>query len=653
MASAVRALSLQAISKAKSGHPGLPTGAADIATVLFSRFLKFDPRNPDWPDRDRFVLSGGHGSILLYSLTHLLGYSAMTMQEIERFRCLGGRTPGHPERDVASGVEATTGPLGQGFANVVGMALAERMLRARFGADMVDHYTYALAGDGCLMEGVSYEAAAFAGNQGLDRLIILFDDNGITIDGSTSLVSCEDEGMRFKACGWDVFSCDGHDPDAIAAAIEEAKASPRPAIVACKTRIGYAIPGKEGTAAAHGGAPSDQEVAGALETLGWTSPPFTVPDEIVEAWRAVGARSAADFDAWKKRLGQAEPSRRAEFEAWQAGELPEGWESPLHVRKKEICEARVTEPTRISSKKALNALAPAIPNLIGGSADLTAPCLSLADGMEAVSRDNPLGRHIYFGVREHAMAAIANGIALHGGLLSYCATFLCFADYCRPALRLSALMKQKVIYLLTHDSINQGADGPTHQAVEHLAMLRATPGIKVFRPADGVEVVECWELAVRASGQPIALVMTRNDVPPVRTKATEENLCALGAYVLAEAEGEARVSFLATGSEVSVAMGARDILQAAGIPTRVVSMPCLELFEEQPEDFRERILGSDTFRVSIEAGSVFGWDRYVGPEGLRIGMTTFGGSGSTEELMDYFGFTPEKVAAAVKGRLGV
>jgi transketolase len=642
---------MDAIHGVNSGHPGLPLGAADLATVLYTRFFKFDPQHPDWPDRDRFVMSAGHGSMLLYSLSYLLGYLDMTIDQIKRFRRLGSRTPGHPELDVAVGIEATTGPLGQGLGMAVGMALSERMLRARFGAGLVDHYTYALVGDGCLMEGVSYEAAAFAGHLGLDRLIVLFDDNGISIDGPTSLATSEDQEMRFRACGWDYFRCDGHDPDAIAAAIEKARAAPRPAVVACKTRIGYALPGKEGTAAAHGMALTAAEVAGARETLGWPHDPFVVPEAIVAAWRRAGRRRAAEQAAWAARLAAADADVRETFRHWLAADLPKGWEAALAACKKALCEAQATEPTRLSSRKVVETLTPVIPNLIGGSADLTASNLSKPQGVESVSATNFAGRYIHFGVREHAMAAITNGLVLHGGFIPFCATFLCFADYCRPAIRLSALMGQRVIYLLTHDTITMGPDGPTHQSVEHFAMLRATPNFLLFRPADGVEVAECWELALKEKGRPVGLVMTREAVPPVRKVHAAENLCARGAYVFAEADGEARVTLLATGSEVWVALGARDILQAEGIGTRVVSMPCLDLFDEQPADWRTAILGEGTLRVSIEAASAYGWERYVGPDGLIIGMTTFGKSGLPDEVMEHFGITPEQVAAAVRAKL--
>jgi transketolase len=652
MANAIRALSMDAVNRVKSGHPGLPMGAADIATVLFTKVLKFDATHPEWPDRDRFVLSAGHGSMLCYALAYLTGYEAMTLDEIRRFRRLGSKTPGHPEYDLAVGLEATTGPLGQGLGMGVGMALAEQMLRDRFGEDLVDHYTYVLAGDGCLMEGISYEAAAFAGHLGLGRLVVLFDDNGISIDGPTSLATSEDQAARFRACGWHWQAVDGHDHEAIGRAIAEARLDPRPSIVACKTVIGLGLPNKAGTAAAHGQFPTDAEVAGARQAFDWPYEPFDVPPAVLDAWRAAGRRGAAARKDWESRLQQTDAERRDRFHAWIAGELQGEWRAALLACKERLGAAQAEEPTRKSSKTVVEALVPEIPNLIGGTADLTPSNLSRPDGLPALSPGNFGGRYIHFGVREHAMAAITNGIALHKGFLPYCATFLCFADYCRPAIRLTALMGQKVIYLLTHDSITQGPDGPTHQPVEHFVTMRATPNMLFLRPADGVEVAECWELALEAEGGPVALIMTREAVPPVRPQGGAANLCRRGAYVLHEASGEARVTLLATGSEVWVAAGARRILEGKGLPTRVVSMPCLELFDRQPEDFRRAILGPGTLRVSIEAATVFGWHRYVGPDGLTIGLTTFGASGLPAEVMEHFGITPEAVAEKVVAKLG-
>ena len=651
MANAIRALSMDAINKVRSGHPGLPLGAADLATVLFCRFLKFDPTRPDWPDRDRFVLSAGHGSMLLHAIAYLTGYPGMTLDDIKSFRRLGSRAFGHPELDLEAAAEATTGPLGQGVAMAVGMALAERMLRERFGADLVDHYTYALAGDGCLMEGLSYEAIALAGHWRLGRLIVLFDDNGITIDGPTSLATSEDQRARFEAAGWHWQAVDGHDFDAVAAAIAAARLSDRPSLIACRTVIGLGLSGKAGTSAAHGQPPTDEELAAAREALGWPHGPFEVPADILAAWRDVGRRGATARAGWEDRLAAADEETRHRFEAWLAGELPDGWRSALLDCKRRLAEAHADEPTRKASKTVMEALAPVIPNLIGGSADLTPSNLSRPDGLPAVSRDDFLGRYIHYGIREHAMAGITNGLALHKGFLPFCSTFLCFSDYARGAIRLSALMGQRILYILTHDSITQGPDGPTHQPVEHFATLRATPGMLFMRPADGVEVAECWQLALETTDRPVALVLTREAVPAVRAGYGEENLCRRGAYVFAEASGPARVTLLATGSEVSVAVAARHLLERQGVPTRVVSMPCLELFDAQPEAFRRSILDPGTLLVSVEAAATYGWDRYVGPDGLKIGLTSFGASGLGDELMAHFGITPAAIAEAVLGRL--
>jgi len=651
MANAIRALSVDAIHKIQTGHPGLPLGAADVATVLFTQHLKFDPAHPDWADRDRFVLSAGHGSMLLYALGYLCGYEAMTLDDIKSFRRLGSKAAGHPEHELAIGVEATTGPLGQGLAMAVGMALSERMLRNRFGADLVDHHTYALVGDGCLMEGISYEAAALAGHLGLDRLIVLFDDNGISIDGPTSLATSEDQQARFEACGWHWQAIDGHDPQAISDAIDAAKRADRPSIVACRTTIGLGLPKKAGTSAAHGQPPSAEEAAAARAAYAWPHAPFEVPVDILADWRESGRRGGADHARWTQRLARADDTTRTAFQTWLSDDLPEGWRDAIAACKRRFSDDRPTEPTRQSSKTVMSALIPAIPNLIGGSADLTPSNLSRPDGITPVSRDNFAGRYIHFGIREHAMAAVTNGIALHKGFLPFCATFLCFSDYCRPAIRLSALMEQKILYILTHDTITQGPDGPTHQPVEHFITLRATPNLLFLRPADAVEVAECWELALETQDRPVALILTREAVPPVREGFTTDNLCRRGAYVFAPASGAARVTLLATGSEVAVALGARAILEENGVPTRVVSMPCLELFDQQDEAFRQSILAPDTLRVSIEAATAAGWEKYVGPDGVIIGLRGFGAAGMPDELMDHFGFTPKAVAAVIENKL--
>jgi len=657
MANAVRALSMDAIHRVGSGHIGLPLGAADVATVLFTRFLKFDPANPAWPDRDRFVLSAGHGSMLLYSLSYLTGYPGMSLDEIKRFRRFPGKTPGHPEYDLAGGIEATTGPLGQGIGMAVGMALSERMLRERFGADLVDHFTYVLAGDGCLMEGMSYEAAAFAGHLNLDRLIVLFDDNRISIDGPVDLATSENQQARFEACGWHWVAANGHDPDSVTAAIGEARQIAKPAIVACRTTIGLGLPGKAGTAEAHGSPPTDQDIAGARDALGWPHPPFEIPELILNTWRDAGMRGHTSYQSWSERLAASEKEVQETFKAWQNGTLVDGWQNKLLEYKKHKVQHPAAEPTRQSSQSVLGVLTENIPNLIGGSADLTPSNLSRPEGLAAISRENFAGRYIHYGVREHAMAAISNGIALHKGFLPYCATFLAFSDYCCPAIRLSALMKQQVIYLLTHDSITMGPDGPTHQSVEQFVALRAMPNLLFFRPADAIEVAECWQLALETDSGPAALVMTREAVPAVRNHHVNENLSARGGYIIAEAHGEneieckPRVTILATGSEVWVALEARDLIQSRGVATRVVSLPCLELFDRQPDSYRESTIDKGTLVVSLEAGTVIGWDRYVGPDGLILGLNGFGASGLTHEIMTHFGITPRAVTEKIMARL--
>ncbi len=649
LANAVRVLAMDAIELAQSGHPGLPMGMADAATVLVSRFLKFDPADPDWPDRDRLVLSAGHGSMLLYALLHLTGYPDMDIDQLRRFRQLGSRTPGHPERGLAAGVETTTGPLGQGLANALGLTLAERLLAARFGAALVDHHTYVIASDGDLMEGISHEAASLAGHLRLGRLIVLFDDNRISIDGPTALTVSDDQPARFEACGWHVQSTDGHDPEAVAAAITAARAADRPSLIACRTTIGHGAPGKEGTAASHGAPLGGDEIAATRQRLKWPSPPFEIPDTIAEAWRAFGQRSAGARAAWRRTL--AEAPERAAFEAAITGDLPEGWRDGIAaLKQREVASPRAVA-TRKSSQSVLGVLTAAIPNLVGGSADLTGSNNTQTADMAPIGPGDFLGRYIYWGVREHAMAAAMNGIALHGGLIPYAGTFLVFSDYARPAIRLAALMGLRVIYVMTHDSIGLGEDGPTHQPVEHLAASRAIPNLAVFRPADTVETAECWALALERKNGPSLIALTRQSVPAVRLAPSDANLCAAGGYELLAAEGTARVSLIATGSEVSIAVAARALLEAQGVPTRVVSLPCWELLAECDADRRDRILGADSLRVGIEAATSFGWERWLGPDGLFLGMTGFGASAPHEDLYRHFGLTAEDVAAAVGRKL--
>ncbi len=646
-ANAIRALAMDAVQKANSGHPGMPMGMADVATVLFDKFLKFDAADPDWPDRDRFVLSAGHGSMLLYALLYLTGVPGMTRDQLEGFRQLGSMTAGHPEYSHAPGVETTTGPLGQGLANAVGMALAERLLAARFGDELVDHYTYVIAGDGCLMEGISHEAISLAGHLRLSKLIVLFDDNAISIDGPTALAVSDDQAARFAASGWEVVRVDGHDPEAIETAISAARVSDRPSLICCRTVIGYGAPTKEGTAATHGAPLGADEVAGARERLGWPHPPFEVPEDILDAWRAIGARGAAERQAWSARLA-GHPKLEA-FNQALAGEVPENVLQALAAHKAKLATERPKLATRQSSKAALEAIAPNLPWLIGGSADLTGSNGTKTSEMTVVAPDDFSGTYIHYGVREHAMAAAMNGLALHGGLIPYGGTFLVFTDYARPAIRLSALMGLRVIYVMTHDSIGLGEDGPTHQPIEHLAALRAIPNLCVFRPADAIETAECWELALAQDGRPSVLALTRQGVPTLREEAGE-NRCARGGYVLAEADGDRRVSLLATGSEVEIAMAARDRLAAEGIGAAVVSLPCWELFEEQDAAYRDAVLGSAP-RIAVEAAAPFGWTRYVDSEADVIGLHGFGASAPGPALYEYFGLTAERIAAAAKARL--
>ncbi len=642
---------MDAVEAAKSGHPGMPMGAADIATVLFANFLKFDPQHPDWPDRDRFVLSAGHGSMLLYSLLHLTGYPAMTIEELRRFRQLGSRTAGHPEYGLAPGIETTTGPLGQGLANAVGMALAERLLNARFGDALVDHYTYVIAGDGCLMEGISHEAISLAGHLRLGKLIVLWDDNRVSIDGSTDLAVADDQLARFRACGWDVQAVDGHQPGEIYGALARAKATKLPSFIACRTTIGYGAPTKAGTAAAHGAPLGVKEIEGARAALGWPYPPFEVPEEIVAAWRQVGLRGTDEYRRWRSALEVREPAVRAEFARLVAGRLPENWQAPALAVKRHFAEKKPRLATRQTSKATLDALVAAIPEMVGGSADLTGSNGTLADGMATVSRDNFAGRYIHYGVREHAMAAVMNGMALHKGVIPYGGTFLIFTDYCRPAIRLAALMHQRVVFVMTHDSIGLGEDGPTHQPVEQLAGLRAIPNLNVFRPADGVETVECWMLALESEATPSVLSLTRQALPTLRANPGDANLCAKGAYVLAPSAGERRVSLLASGSEVEIALAAQKMLESEGIGAAVVSMPCWRLFDQQPEAYRREVLGQGSLRIAIEAAAGFGWERYLGSDGIFIGMHSFGASGPYDELYKHFGITADAVVSAARARL--
>ncbi|MDP6804977.1 MAG: transketolase [Rhodospirillales bacterium] len=651
MANAIRFLAADAVEKAKSGHPGMPMGMADAATVLFAQFLKFDAGAPDWADRDRFVLSAGHGSMLLYALLYLTGYEDLTLAEIKRFRQLGSKTAGHPEYGHAAGIETTTGPLGQGLANAVGMAIAERALNARFGDALVDHFTYVIAGDGCLMEGISHEAISLAGHLGLGKLIVLFDDNQVSIDGPTALAVSDDQGRRFAASGWDTWAVDGHDPDAVGAAIGAARASERPSLITCRTVIGLGAPTKAGTAAAHGAPLGADEIAAAREALSWPHPPFEIPEGVLASWRAAGARGAEDRKAWEKRLAGAEPATRDDFVRGQAGALPDGWEPALASHIEHMAADQPKWATRQCSGAALEVLAAAIPELVGGSADLTGSNNTKVAATEPLDAGDFSGRYLYYGVREHAMAAAMSGMALHKGLIPYSGTFLTFADYMRPAIRLAALMGLRVVYVLTHDSIGLGEDGPTHQPVETLASLRAMPNLSLFRPADAIETAECWALALANADGPAAMVLSRQAVPAVRTDAGE-NACARGGYVLAEAAGADReISLLATGTEVSVALAARDILATDGIRAAVVSIPCWELFDAQDPDYRASVLGPGCPRVAVEAAVSFGWERYLGESGAFVGMSGFGASAPGPDLYEHFAITAEAVSDAAKALL--
>jgi transketolase len=650
LANTIRALAMDAVEKAGSGHPGMPMGMADVATVLFTRHLRFDPGAPGWPDRDRYVQSAGHGSMLLYSLLYLTGYESMTLEQLERYRVLGSKTPGHPEHGHTAGVETTTGPLGQGIATAVGMALAEQLLEARWGSDLVDHRTYVVASDGDLMEGVSHEAAALAGHLCLHKLIVLYDDNHISIDGSTNLAYTDDVVERFHAYGWEAERVDGHDLEAVDAAIGRAKAAARPSLIACRTIIGKGAPKKGGTAAAHGAALGAAEVAAAREALGWPYPPFVIPDEILAAWRESGRRSVPLRESWEGRLAKLPGDRRAAFEGALAGTLPADLDARIDGLKRRLTQEKPEIATRKASEVALEVLVDAIPLMVGGSADLTGSNNTKVKGMAEVGPGSFAGRYIHFGVREHGMMAAMNGMALHGGLIPYGGTFLIFSDYCRPSIRLAALMEQRVILVGTHDSIGLGEDGPTHQPVEQLASLRAMPNLLVFRPADAVETAECWQAALEHVHNPSVMALSRQNLPTVRTTHSEENLSARGGYVLAEAEGDRQATILSTGSEISIAMAARDLLRKEGLRVAVVSLPCFELFDQQPSEYRRAVLGTAP-RIAVEAASPFGWTRFVASEDDVVGMRSFGASGDYKEVYKHFGITAEAVAALVKLRL--
>ncbi|MCA1374668.1 MULTISPECIES: transketolase [unclassified Bradyrhizobium] len=652
MANAIRGLSMDAVEKAKSGHPGLPMGAADIATVLFTQFLKFDATAPAWPDRDRFVLSAGHGSMLLYSLLYLTGNAEMTLDQIKQFRQVDSLTPGHPENFRTNGIETTTGPLGQGISTAVGMALAEKMLAAEFGKKIVDHHTYVLASDGDLMEGVSQEAIAMAGHWKLNKLIVLYDDNGISIDGPTSISDSVDQVKRFKSAGWAAEKIDGHDQAAIADAITRAKKSSKPTLIACRTTIGFGAPHKQGTSKVHGEALGADELKAAKENLGISLEPFAVADDVLKAWRAAGSRGAAARQEWEARLGELGSRKRAEFERRLRHERPASLAKAVRAYKKELLEKPMTAATRKSSEAVIEVIASAMPmEFLAGSADLTGSNNNKAKSATAFSAKTPKGRFIHYGIREHGMAAAMNGIFLHGGFAPNGATFLVFTDYARPAMRLAALMGAGVVYVMTHDSIGLGEDGPTHQPVEHLAALRAIPNMRVFRPCDAIEVAECWELALNRVDGPTVLALTRQNLPQLRTTAPNDNPCAAGAYELVAAQGEAKATLFASGSEVEIAVAAQKQLAERGVASRVVSVPSLELLLAQPEAKRAAIIGNAPVKIAIEAAVRWGWDAVIGQDGEFIGMHSFGESGPAKELYKHFGITAEAAVNAVLKRV--
>jgi transketolase len=650
MANAIRALAMDAVEAANSGHPGMPMGMADVATVLFSQFLKFDPAHPTWPDRDRFVLSAGHGSMLLYALLYLTGYERMPLSEIKKFRQLHSHAAGHPEVMQNMGIETTTGPLGQGIATAVGMALAERMLNARH-PNLVEHYTYVIASDGDMMEGISHEACSMAGHWKLNKLIVLYDDNGISIDGETKLSFTDNTPQRFESYGWNTWTVDGHNAAEISAAIAAAQQSDKPALISCKTTIGYGAPTKANKSSSHGSALGKDEVAGARLALEWPHEPFHIPDRILNAWREAGARGGKYYAEWQKKHDAA-PDRKA-FDAALNTEISDAAWNALADYKKQILKDKPKPATRAASGQVLEVLAAHIPSLIGGSADLTGSNLTKTKiAPKPVQHDAFDGSYIYYGVREHGMAAAMNGLALHGGFIPYGGTFLVFSDYCRPSIRLAALMEQRVIHVMTHDSIGLGEDGPTHQPVEHLSSLRAIPNVHVYRPADAIETAECWELALRRTNGPSILALSRQNLPTLRTQVKENN-SAYGAYVLSEASNPAKpqVVIIATGSEVHIAHAAQKLLEESGIPTRLVSAPCLELFAQQDADYQNDILPPGALRVAVEAAGQMSWDKYLGLGGLFIGMQSFGASAPAEELYKHFGLTAPAIATQIKNKL--
>lgn len=650
LANAIRALAMDAVEKAQSGHPGMPMGMADVASVLYSKFLKFDPQNPEWPDRDRFVLSAGHGSMLLYALNYLTGYEKITLEQIKNFRQLNAITAGHPEVEHDAGIETTTGPLGQGISTAVGMALAERILNAQFGDDLVDHYTYVIASDGDLMEGISHEACSLAGHLGLEKLIVLYDDNGISIDGPTDLSFSDDTPARFEAYGWHVLTIDGHDIASIEGAIAAAQESDKPSMICCKTHIGYGAPTKQDSASSHGAPLGEEEIQGARKNLDWPHGPFEIPENILSEWREIGARGSAGFQAWTDRL--AKSAQKTDFEKALNPDIAHDVAPIIQELKDGFDSEKTSDATRKTSGKCLEKLVPVLPQLIGGSADLTGSNNTITKSPGIVSKGNNYeGQYIYYGVREHGMAAAMNGMALHGGVIPYAGTFLVFTDYCRPSIRLSALMEQRVVYVMTHDSIGLGEDGPTHQPVEHLAALRAIPNLNVFRPCDGVETAEAWEVALNAQKTPSIMVLTRQGLPAL-SESTSENRVARGAYILKEAATDApEVTLFASGSEVSIAAEAYEELTKDGVAVRLVSVPCMDLFWQQDGEYIQSFICNSSVKIAVEAAVRQGWDRLIGAHSAFVGMDSFGASAPYKDLYNHFGITTEAVLERARSGL--
>ncbi len=652
MSNAIRFLSMDAVEKANSGHPGMPMGMADVATVLFSEFLKYNPEDPNWPDRDRFILSAGHGSMLLYSLLYLTGYKDMTIDEIKNFRQLNSKTCGHPEYGHSGGIETTTGPLGQGLANSVGMAIAERWMAAKFGSDLVNHFTYVIAGDGCLMEGISHEAISFAGHLGLNKLILFFDNNNISIDGKTDLSVSDDQMARFKACNWNVIAINGHNYEEIRSAIISAKKSDKPSMICCTTIIAYGAPTKANSSASHGSPLGKEEIKGAREKLGWNYEPFVIPQNILNDWQLAGKRSKEKYIKWHETINSGKSEIITEFNQFIKGDVSQIIKVPLEELRKKFMQDKPVKATRELSGIVLESITKSVPNIIGGSADLTGSNKTKTSSTVPITRDNFSGRYIYYGVREHAMAAIMNGMALHKGIIPYGGTFLVFTDYCKPAIRLSALMKQRVIYVMTHDSIGVGEDGPTHQPVEHLASLRSIPNLQIFRPADAIETLECWEIALNSINNPSVLVLTRQNVIFARETDNQENLSAKGAYIIRKSEisqnDANEVAIIATGSELSIAIEAWKILEKEKIAARVISMPCNFLFDHQSEEYKKSVFGKCKLRVAVEAAVSYGWEKYIGIDGIFVGMEGFGSSAPAEDLYKYFSITADNVVKKIK-----